>query len=321
MRIDFNASIAGLTLTVALFALPSPVAAQTGDYFAGKTLRVIVGLEAGGTADVFIRGFSAQLRKHIPGNPTVVVQNMTGAGGSVAANYTYERAAPDGLTIVFNTFHPLAQALGDPTHAGALRPVRICRRDRRHPRQLHAGRRRARRRQEARRHHEGRYRRGRGAQPFRFQRHARAAFAQGPRRQIQAGGGLSRRQRYLPRHAARRGAFPQHQHRHLPHPQRRLHQVGRRARHQLSRAGRCQRQLRTQQARHRDAGLSRPLQGNPRQAARRQGLGGLQLAHQPGRRACLHRAGAAQSRRPRRSTRCASGSSAPPTTPISSRTR
>ena len=72
-------------------------------------------------------GLSAQLRKHIPGNPTVVVQNMTGAGGSVAANYTYERAAPDGLTIVFNTFHPLAQALGD-RHAGALRPVRVCRR-------------------------------------------------------------------------------------------------------------------------------------------------------------------------------------------------
>ncbi len=115
-------------------ALPSPAAAQTGDYFAGKTLRVIVGLEAGGTADVFIRGFSAQLRKHIPGNPTVVVQNMTGAGGSVAANYTYERAAPDGLTIVFNTFHPLAQALGDPSmrarydqfdYVGAIGDIRV----------------------------------------------------------------------------------------------------------------------------------------------------------------------------------------------------
>lgn len=115
MRIDLRSPLAGFTRTVAalaVFALPAPAVAQSADYFAGKTLRVIVGLEAGGTADVFIRGFSAQLRKHIPGNPTVVVQNMTGAGGSVAANYTYERAAPDGLTIVFNTFHPLAQALG-----------------------------------------------------------------------------------------------------------------------------------------------------------------------------------------------------------------
>ncbi len=115
MRTACTRSIARLTLIAGAFALPSPAAAQTGDYFAGKTLRVIVGLEAGGSADVFVRSFSAQLRKHIPGNPTVVVQNMTGAGGSVAANYTYERAAPDGLTIVFNTFHPLAQALGDPS--------------------------------------------------------------------------------------------------------------------------------------------------------------------------------------------------------------
>ena len=83
---------------------------------------------------MFIRRFSAQLRKHIPGNPTVVVQNMTGAGGSVAANYTYERATPDGLTIVFNTFHPLAQALGDPSmrarydqfdYVGAIGDIRV----------------------------------------------------------------------------------------------------------------------------------------------------------------------------------------------------
>src|SRR5262245_50809636 len=55
MRIGFNPSIASLTPTVALvvtfFALPSPAGAQAGDYFASKTLRIIVGLEAGGTAD------------------------------------------------------------------------------------------------------------------------------------------------------------------------------------------------------------------------------------------------------------------------------
>jgi hypothetical protein len=132
MRLALNLLRIGLTLTLA--ALPGPALAQAGDYYAGKTLRVIVGLEAGGTADVFVRSFSAQLRRHIPGNPTVVVQNMTGAGGSVAANFTYERAAPDGLTIVFNTFHPLAQALGDPTmrarydqfdYIGAIGDIRV----------------------------------------------------------------------------------------------------------------------------------------------------------------------------------------------------
>lgn len=132
MRLDLRSLLVGLVLTAA--ALPAPTLAQSSDYFAGKTLRVVVGLQAGGTADVFIRGFSVQLRKHIPGNPTVMVQNMTGAGGSLAANYLYERAEPDGLTIVFNTFHPLAQALGDPTlrarydqfdYVGAIGDIRV----------------------------------------------------------------------------------------------------------------------------------------------------------------------------------------------------
>ncbi len=132
MRLNLKALPAGLTLCIA--ALPAPALAQGSEYFAGKTLRVIVGLEAGGTADVFVRGFAVHLRKHIPGQPTVVVQNMTGAGGSVAANYLYERVAPDGLTIVFNPFHPLAQALGDPTlraryeyldYVGAIGDIRV----------------------------------------------------------------------------------------------------------------------------------------------------------------------------------------------------
>jgi tripartite-type tricarboxylate transporter receptor subunit TctC len=77
MRYDPGSPIAGLTLAVTLFALPAAAAAQPGEFYAGKTLRIVVGLAAGGTADVFIRGFSAQLRNHIPGNPNVVVQNMT----------------------------------------------------------------------------------------------------------------------------------------------------------------------------------------------------------------------------------------------------
>jgi tripartite-type tricarboxylate transporter receptor subunit TctC len=100
---------------LAVLALPASAAAQAGDYYSGKTIKVLVGVDVGGTADVFVRGFAVYLKKHIPGNPTVIVQNMTGAGGSGAANFLAERSAPDGLTIVFNPFHPLAQALGDPT--------------------------------------------------------------------------------------------------------------------------------------------------------------------------------------------------------------
>ncbi|MCC6890330.1 MAG: hypothetical protein IT536_17540 [Hyphomicrobiales bacterium] len=86
---------------------------QAADYYAGKTLRVIVGLEAGGTVDTFARTFAGYLRKHIPGNPTIVVQNMPGAGGKTATNHVFERAAPDGLQILYGPWDPLAQALGD----------------------------------------------------------------------------------------------------------------------------------------------------------------------------------------------------------------
>ncbi|MBX9774185.1 MAG: hypothetical protein K2Y71_07195 [Xanthobacteraceae bacterium] len=96
-----------------LIATGQPAAAQPGDHYAGKTLRVIVGLEAGGTVDTFARSFSGYLRKHIPGNPTIIVQNMPGAGGKTATNHVFERAAPDGLTILYGPWDPLAQALGD----------------------------------------------------------------------------------------------------------------------------------------------------------------------------------------------------------------
>ena len=103
------AAIAG---AIALAAIGEPAAAQT-DYYAGKTLRVIVGLQAGGTVDTFARTFSGYLRKHIPGNPTILIQNMPGAGGKTATNHVFERAAPDGLTMLYGPWDPLAQALGD----------------------------------------------------------------------------------------------------------------------------------------------------------------------------------------------------------------
>jgi hypothetical protein len=107
-------TLAGCAITVAALALVGEVRAQ-GEFYAGKRLTIIVGLEAGGTVDTLARTFAVQLRKHIPGNPTIVVQNMPGAGGSTATNYLQERAAADGLTILYGPWDPLAQALGDQT--------------------------------------------------------------------------------------------------------------------------------------------------------------------------------------------------------------
>ncbi len=68
-------------------------------FFKGKTIRLIVGLAPGGGYDLYSRVIARHLGKHIPGNPIVVVENMTGAGSIIAANYMYKAAKPDGLTI------------------------------------------------------------------------------------------------------------------------------------------------------------------------------------------------------------------------------
>jgi tripartite-type tricarboxylate transporter receptor subunit TctC len=68
-------------------------------FYKGKTIRLIVGLAPGGGYDLYARTIARHLGKHIPGNPTVVVENMTGAGSVIAGNYLYKAAKPDGLTI------------------------------------------------------------------------------------------------------------------------------------------------------------------------------------------------------------------------------
>ena len=84
----------------ALALLASRVnAADPANFYQGKTVRIIVGLAAGGGYDLYARTLARHMGKHIPGNPAVVVENMTGAGSIIAANYLYKIAKPDGLTI------------------------------------------------------------------------------------------------------------------------------------------------------------------------------------------------------------------------------
>ena len=81
-------------------------------YYRGKTVRFLVNFSAGGPTDVFGRLIARYFPKHIAGNPAVMVQNMAGAGGIIGANYVYEIAKPDGLTIgVFSGMY-LPQILG-----------------------------------------------------------------------------------------------------------------------------------------------------------------------------------------------------------------
>ena len=69
------------------------------DFYRGKTVRIIVGFSAGGGYDAYSRLIGRHLHKHIPGNPSVIVDNMAGAGSIIAANYIYNAAPKDGTVI------------------------------------------------------------------------------------------------------------------------------------------------------------------------------------------------------------------------------
>ena len=98
-----------LVAAVGLAAAPL-VMAQS---FSGKTVTIIVGYKPGGGYDATARMLARHLPKHIPGKPTVIVQNMPGANSVIAANHLYNVAKPDGLTIgTFNRNLPIAQLTG-----------------------------------------------------------------------------------------------------------------------------------------------------------------------------------------------------------------
>jgi tripartite-type tricarboxylate transporter receptor subunit TctC len=74
-------------------------AAAGDNFYAGKTVQIVVGYTPGGGYDLYARALARSLGRHIPGGPTVVVQNMPGAGSLRAANYIYNAAAKDGTMI------------------------------------------------------------------------------------------------------------------------------------------------------------------------------------------------------------------------------
>lgn len=85
---------------VLLVGLLSGALAQAqSSFFEGKTVRFLVGFTPGGSYDLWARVIATHMGKYIPGNPTFVVQNMTGGGSMVAANYVHNVAKPDGLTF------------------------------------------------------------------------------------------------------------------------------------------------------------------------------------------------------------------------------
>lgn len=103
---------AGLAAALAAFA--GPAAAQgVADFYKSKTVNVLIGVGVGGEYDLHARLVARYIGKHIPGNPTLVPQNMLGAGGAKMAAYLADVAPKDGTNIgmIANNF-PAMQAAG-----------------------------------------------------------------------------------------------------------------------------------------------------------------------------------------------------------------
>jgi tripartite-type tricarboxylate transporter receptor subunit TctC len=101
-----------ITSFVLLFCITAGDLVLAAPYYEGKVITVIVGNEPGGGYDRLARTIAKHLPKHIPGKPTVLVQNMPGASSMIAANHLYHIAKPDGMTIgALNRGLPFAQVL------------------------------------------------------------------------------------------------------------------------------------------------------------------------------------------------------------------
>lgn len=109
-------------LLIGALACASAAVAQTSfdqqavaSFYRGKTIRIVVGLGAGGSFDITARAIARHIGKTIPGNPTIIVENMPGAGGLIALNQIYNTLPKDG-TVIGNMPGPIlsSQVFGNP---------------------------------------------------------------------------------------------------------------------------------------------------------------------------------------------------------------
>jgi len=103
----FGAALLCLSATVEI-----GLAAETQVSFAGKTIRVVVPVAPGGGLDLQSRALAPLLQAYIPGNPSVIVQNVAGAGGIVAGNLFMREQGPELTILQCHIGHPLYQLLG-----------------------------------------------------------------------------------------------------------------------------------------------------------------------------------------------------------------
>src|SRR5438093_2544563 len=115
---------AGLALAIAALCLtlPAPAASQDpATFYRGKTVRIVVGFSAGGGYDIYARVLAKYFARHIPGQPTVIVQNMPGAASLKSVQLLSAGAPTDGTLIT--TFNPglITQSITAPDKVGGVK--------------------------------------------------------------------------------------------------------------------------------------------------------------------------------------------------------
>jgi tripartite-type tricarboxylate transporter receptor subunit TctC len=114
----------GATLALGAPFVASPAIAQSvADFYRGKSVRVLIGVGVGGDYDVQARFLARHIGRHIPGAPSAVPENMTGAGGLKMTNYLYKLAPKDGtvIGIIANNFPALQAASGQGVQFDAVK--------------------------------------------------------------------------------------------------------------------------------------------------------------------------------------------------------
>src|SRR5579862_8165055 len=92
-------ALVAAVVLVCLIPFRSSAAGDVADFYRGRTLTVLISYSVGGGYDLYARVLAHYLGRHIPGNPTVVPENMPGAGGLRASNYLYSAEPKDGSVI------------------------------------------------------------------------------------------------------------------------------------------------------------------------------------------------------------------------------
>ena len=110
-----NNAVLRLAAVITWVFIGAGAALGQSNFYEGKTIRIIVGFSPGGGYDALARMLSRHMPKYIPGHPTILVENMTGAGSLLAANHIFKVAKPDGLTFGhFSGGFAYSQVMGQP---------------------------------------------------------------------------------------------------------------------------------------------------------------------------------------------------------------